>query len=28
MSLFNVGFVIFPEVTQLDFTGHCKSWRG
>jgi cyclohexyl-isocyanide hydratase len=21
MSLFNVGFVIFPEVTQLDFTG-------
>jgi len=21
MSLFNVGFVIFPELTQLDFTG-------
>jgi cyclohexyl-isocyanide hydratase len=21
MSLFNIGFVIFPEVTQLDFTG-------
>jgi cyclohexyl-isocyanide hydratase len=21
MSLFNVGFLIFPEVTQLDFTG-------
>jgi len=21
MSLFNVGFVIFPEMTQLDFTG-------
>ena len=21
MSLFNTGFVIFPEVTQLDFTG-------
>ena len=21
MSLFNVGFVIFPEITQLDFTG-------
>jgi hypothetical protein len=21
MSLFNIGFVIFPDVTQLDFTG-------
>jgi cyclohexyl-isocyanide hydratase len=21
MSLFNIGFVIFPELTQLDFTG-------
>src|SRR5215831_7421476 len=21
MSLFNVGFVIFPDLTQLDFTG-------
>ncbi len=21
MSLFNVGFVIFPELTQLDFSG-------
>jgi cyclohexyl-isocyanide hydratase len=21
MSVFNVGFVIFPELTQLDFTG-------
>jgi hypothetical protein len=21
MSLFNVGFLIFPELTQLDFTG-------
>src|SRR5262249_39417952 len=21
MSIFNVGFVIFPELTQLDFTG-------
>jgi len=21
MSLFNVGFVIFPQLTQLDFTG-------
>src|SRR5262249_34551100 len=21
MALFNVGFVIFPELTQLDFTG-------
>jgi cyclohexyl-isocyanide hydratase len=21
MSLFNIGFVIFPEMTQLDFTG-------
>src|SRR5215470_20036649 len=21
MSLFNVGFVIFPHLTQLDFTG-------
>ena len=21
MPLFNVGFVIFPELTQLDFTG-------
>ena len=21
MSLFNLGFVIFPEITQLDFTG-------
>jgi cyclohexyl-isocyanide hydratase len=21
MSLFNVGFVVFPELTQLDFTG-------
>ena len=21
MPLFNVGFVIFPDLTQLDFTG-------
>jgi len=21
MSLFNIGFVIFPDLTQLDFTG-------
>src|SRR5262245_35591259 len=21
MSLFNIGFVIFPQLTQLDFTG-------
>ena len=21
MSLFNIGFVIFPNLTQLDFTG-------
>jgi cyclohexyl-isocyanide hydratase len=21
MSVFNIGFVIFPELTQLDFTG-------
>ena len=21
MALFNVGFVIFPDLTQLDFTG-------
>ena len=21
MSLFNIGFVVFPDLTQLDFTG-------
>ena len=21
MQLFNIGFVIFPDLTQLDFTG-------
>ena len=21
MSLFNIGFIIFPDLTQLDFTG-------
>jgi hypothetical protein len=21
MSVFNIGFVIFPQLTQLDFTG-------
>jgi hypothetical protein len=24
MSDFNVGFVIFPRLTQLDFTGPCE----
>ena len=25
MALFNIGFVIFPELTQLDFTGAAGS---
>ena len=25
MALFNVGFVIFPDLTQLDFTGPAGS---
>ena len=28
MPLFNVGFVIFPEVTQLDFTGPLQVLTG
>jgi cyclohexyl-isocyanide hydratase len=28
MALFNVGFVIFPEVTQLDFTGPLQVLSG
>ena len=28
MSTFNVGFVIFPELTQLDFTGPLQVFSG
>src|SRR5215217_7299787 len=28
MALFNVGFVIFPDVTQLDFTGPLQVLSG
>jgi hypothetical protein len=28
MALFNVGFVIFPNVTQLDFTGPLQVLSG
>jgi len=28
MAMFNVGFVIFPEVTQLDFTGPLQVLSG
>jgi hypothetical protein len=38
MPLFNIGFVIFPDLTQLDFTGplqvlsisdpHCREIGG
>ena len=28
MPLFNVGFVIFPKVTQLDFTGPLQVLAG
>ena len=28
MSDFNVGFVIFPDITQLDFTGPFFASRG
>ena len=28
MPLFNIGFVIFPDLTQLDFTGPLQVlWR-
>ena len=28
MAFFKVGFVIFEEMTQLDFTGPLQAWRG
>jgi hypothetical protein len=27
VSVFNIGFVIFPQLTQLDFTGRRRSSR-
>jgi len=27
MTLFNIGFVVFPEVTQLDFTGPLQVFQ-